>query len=796
MKLNWWRVAALTCGAFVVVCSFADVAAVQETEYRVKPVYPPPLERPELRVVLDSLPQGATGALPTFDGESFHINLSARGEARISEREVRNVINQVLRALAWKRDPKELQSLKRVTLPAASGEFIERETQEGLEKTKRRLSGELGPLSESTEKAVEELANELREEALRSKEIFVYEQRFRDVRLENSGVEGIWIEGRGLVAVTGRVFNWVKIDNQRKLSEKEAVKVARSHVGRTTKVLDRPVPKPELVILPYGKTMRYAWRLDVAAEEGSYRLWLDAARGTVLQLEPLFWFDSGEGLVFDPDPMTGTNVLNFELDGPTGGQYQLLLTGEVNENNDGADGATGDLTIADAGTGTADFNVPPINSTVVQRVSDAGYNSRFQEVNGYAWVYWDALLMEALGSQSLPSFTVTVNYNADNAWGGGGSITLGAGSGTLNGSTSASALYNTAIDATVVTHELGHTLTPEQMAVSGGTLTYAMSEGLSDFWAATIHNTPIVAGWSAQNRGAPVQTGSIPREAEALDVFPEHRSYSTSGHADGQIVNWALWSTRTGLNNLSALGALLIDIHLLDALTTSGVGVLSGTTDKRVHDSYLDLFQQLGTTFGTSSSIHKLLSGFARAGIHLSERDAVIDIDDDYLARGSATGPTFTIWTGRDYQFSGETAVAANVFNTRFEVEAANDAAFAVNLVSSGVLAGVTVSAEGVPVATWTLPTSDWNTLKAGDFLYYRVTTTDDAGGNSRISTSPGDGFIASVTPARAVINESGVCECTCAASASTSGASSVAWIMLVPPIVALVWRLQLRKKR
>ena len=54
-------------------------------------------------------------------------------------------------------------------------------------------------------------------------------------------------------------------------------------------------------------------------------------------------------------------------------------------------------------------------------------------------------------------------------------------------------------------------------------------------------------------------------------------------------------------------------------------------------------------------------------------------------------------------------------------IEVANDEAFTTNLVSSGWLGGVVSAAGGT--AIWTLPTGSWNTLKAGDYLFYRVTT-------------------------------------------------------------------------
>ena len=374
-------------------------------------------------------------------------------------------------------------------------------------------------------------------------------------------------------------------------------------------------------------------------------------------------------------------------------------------------------------------------------------------------------------------------------------MTFGIGQATISNSTSANDLFNSAIDATVVVHEWAHNLSRLQIAVGGGTLNSALDEGHSDFWAATTFSNPVFGAWWGHNSAAPFQNGFAPRAADSLDAFPSHRTLGgTDPHADGQVIDWALWQTRTGLNNLSVLGTLVTNIDLLKSMAAAGVGVLNGSQAKRVHDSFLDVLKQMTVQFGTASDINKLLAGFALAGLFLSERDAVIDINDDYLARGSATGPTFTVWTGRNYEFNADESVSTtNNFNTKFTVEVANDAAFTVNHVSSGVQAGVANSPAGVPTATWTLPTSDWNNLKTGSQLFYKVTTTDNVGGNLRSSLAPGNAFIVSVNVPSATINESGQCECTCSGAAKPLGEARFPWVMLAPLAVAFCWRRRLK---
>ena len=339
------------------------------------------------------------------------------------------------------------------------------------------------------------------------------------------------------------------------------------------------------------------------------------------------------------------------------------------------------------------------------------------------------------------------------------SITYGLGSATRT--CASTGLFNLALDNTVVTHEFGHLLTYSQMKDNTDDLFYPLHEGLADFWSASINFTPTMGAWCAQNRGTVVQDGGVPRQADPLDVFPEHRAFSTDPHADGQILCWALWSAATGMLRAWAAyedywqpGFSEMQINLLSALTTTGTSVQPGYTDKNVYDSFYDLYEQLLTRFMGSPFVNKLIAGFARAGFLLSEKDAVIDINSDYLSRIGNSAPRFVVWTGRDYRFNGEQAYSANVYNSQFQIEVANEPTF-INSVKSPTLGGVTVSAEGVPTATWTLPWSDWISLKGGDFLYYRVRTWSMIQGhktNQRISTSPGNGIVGEVSAPRAII--------------------------------------------
>ncbi len=789
--------------AVTIVPSSVGIAQEEEDLYRVKPVYTPPLVRPALEVNREALPRGSSGSTPEFDGDPVVLRIPVEQQTAPSENNARNLLMLAARYMNWTRSTDELRYIRSSSSSSAEKETIERETRDALEQDRRRLTGRFGELNQTTEEVLREQIEEIHNRANRDTETYLFVQQVRNVPIDGSGIRVRWDAGSEHIILSGQLYNSVTIANTRRLDANGARNAAIRYIQQSSGIRQGTRPAPEIVLLPYGNAFRYAWKMDVEAEEGPYRIWIDAENGNTLQLDPQFFPVGGQGLVFNPNPLTGTVEKTFEVNPASGGNYRLRLNGVLNVLNNGADGvSTTNLTLADDGSGTANFNVAPLNGATVDRTSSAGYNSRFQEVNVYGWVYDHINTFTSLGSQPFAEITATVNHNnpcnfgINNACASGNTLVFGIGGATTSNSTACNQIFNSAIDASVVTHEFGHILNRIQYAANSGTMTGSINEGLADFWAMTMHNTDTFGRFWANNCPAPVQTGFVPRQAEALDFFPDHRAFSTALHADGQIIAWALWNTRQEFLAASALGAFDINVNLLKAMTTAGGGIQTGTTDRRVHDAFFNLLQQLAPLYATSRSIHKVLSGFARAGIYLTPREAVIDIDEDFLNRNSATGPTFTIWTGRHYTFNASGAVNTTnpPFNTRYTIEVANDANFTVNLVSSGVQTNVVTGSGGT--ATWTLPAADWNTLRAQDELYYRITTTNNTGGNVRTSANPGNSFLTNVPPGRAVVNETGECECACGASAAQVQTPGAAFITLVPLLAAAFWRFRLRPGR
>jgi len=297
------------------------------------------------------------------------------------------------------------------------------------------------------------------------------------------------------------------------------------------------------------------------------------------------------------------------------------------------------------------------------------------------------------------------------------------------------------------------------------------------------------------------------------DHFPEHRTLATGGYADGQISAAALWQVRAGMRSkCRPSGTPQYLVRFMRALRTTGwFSTTPSGNDKGIYRALVDLEVKMLNQWATSGSpggppafshngahtSSKVTSGFAKAGIFLIPAqcidgdattsdpircpsgelgaDAVVDINDndtaddpvvdgvthpevDYLEQ-TGGAPTFHVWTGPRYKFSGTSATFPNPSpcNSRFQVEVANNDAFTLNVITSGFITVDTDPTTPAPecYGTWTPTGAQWATVNPGDRIYYRVRTQNAVGGDERVSTQPGQGLY-SVPPPYAIINATG----------------------------------------
>ncbi len=789
----------LFSGAFIVETALGQTQTpppqVPFSYYKLKEVNLPEEKRPPVKYTPEQLQlKSVGGELPTYDGEQFHLTLT--GQSVESADAARRLVAQFLQSL---QSPLKLDDQIRLSVDKKTGkpdaQFLEQQVRAGRDATTKNLTGKFNPVGPGSTQMLDELEADLKKQAQGNVSIYRFDEYFNGVLIDNTAIAVSNQTGRNLSSLLGRFFNVVAPTNNRKLSPAQAVPIAVREIKATNKY-DKVTGDAEhatLVLVPYGEGFKYAWRTMITAD-GPYEVWIDAENGAVLQLLARFYYaDNAKGLAFSPDPNAPTNEMSFEVDAPSGGKYTLKKTGVVVLTNNGTDGTSGIVQVNDDGSGTANFDVAPINGTTVEHTNQAGYNGLFQQVNVFAHIFNERRYYMLLGSQDFGQVNVTFNITGDNSFCCPpqyytGTATTGPGATTCTGPCNWDLkCYNAGIDGTIIAHEFGHQLNGNQYAVGGGTDPSNVNEGMADFWALTTFNTDTFAKWWVHDCAAATQSGMAPRRAEVLDIFGHRNSLpcaSNEGHSAGQIIAWANWSARQGMNEVTGWGTLNINMALIKAMTTAGIGLANLGTDKGVHDSYLDLLKQTAPQFSGSRLIHKLLAGYARAGIFLAVKDAVLDISDNYLDKNAATGPTFTIWTGRDYAFNGTNVdTSSQPFNTQFEVEVANDEAFSTNLKSSGWLGGVVAGDGGK--ATWALPVADWKKLRKGTDLYYRLKTKDSAGANLRQSWKPGNGFLVGVPVGRAAINGTGTQDCSCSAAAGTLN-NAMALVPLLP--VGALW--------
>ena len=357
----------------------------------------------------------------------------------------------------------------------------------------------------------------------------------------------------------------------------------------------------------------------------------------------------------------------------------------------------------------------------------------------------------------------------------------------------------------------------------------------ADAWSQVLEDTNCVGGWLGKNRGGtnfshdckyqgsgppPVnhqphdEGGDFPRLSEVgmtfdpndpQDHFPEHRKAGQRDeYSDMQIAAAALWAVREGLKKREpAAGAILYLVRFVQTLATTGwlgqPALSAPYSDREIYRYLVEIEVKLASRWWAGSlnpgesTVNKVVSGFARAGIFMirwacldgnmttpagspceSGADAVIDVEPgkDYLAR-SGSPPTFHIWTGPLYKFkvNGGAKPVSNaspsLCNTAFEVEIANDINFTpanrrTSTPASGPSIGVwktvsNTSSSGCHT-TWQPDASDWNLLKgtSGEtYVYYRLSTQKSGGGNIRISTRPANGLFGDFDPPYVVVSGS-----------------------------------------
>ncbi|MFB9241371.1 hypothetical protein IV454_07770 [Massilia antarctica] len=520
--------------------------------------------------------------------------------------------------------------------------------------------------------------------------IYPFMQVDGDVPIEHTLLLASRWEGQGVTSVRGSLIHRYSIANLRPQSADGADLRAYAALSKVRGIdsVDgkRVLDGPSLVLLPYGNdsaggvSLRYAWRMVVEAisfgRPVPFRVWSDAATGTILKMRPLVSDVTATGNVWRRDPGTGaTQVRSFTVDPAVGGQYTLKLAGvvsRVDHQGDGFDAEDVSIssTLGGSSATLANFNQAPINNGA-SAVCASGANPRFQQVNyfGVFHVNWKQSLAHGIYT---PFPTSPWNPRIEsasagcNAW---SSMNFGACQGYFDaacpnysdGTTSTTNFMNFAHDNTVVGHELAHNavqrFTDARPANWCGMAPCAIPVGMSkmhdlaDAWADHFDNTNCTAGWAAKNLGGVnasnncqgsrghSEGGSLPRLHEVTtpfnpaipgDHFPEHRDLSSIDYADMQIGSAILWQVREGMRSkCRPSGHPQYFVRFTRALKNAGFAGSPGDGDRGIynvlHDLELEMVEQWATSglpggppafaHNGNHTTNKVLAGFAKGGI-------------------------------------------------------------------------------------------------------------------------------------------------------------------------------------
>ncbi|CUI06296.1 hypothetical protein BN2497_7369 [Janthinobacterium sp. CG23_2] len=520
--------------------------------------------------------------------------------------------------------------------------------------------------------------------------IYPFMQVDGDVPIEHTLLLASRWEGQSVTSVRGSLIHRYSIANLRPQSADGADLRAYAALSKVRGIdsVDgkRVLDGPSLVLLPYGNdsagavSLRYAWRMVVDAisfgRPVPFRVWSDAATGTILKMRPLVSDVTATGNVWRRDPGTGaTQVRSFTVDPAVGGQYTLKLAGvvsRVDHQGDGFDAEDVSIssTLGGSSATLANFNQAPINNGA-SAICASGANPRFQQVNyfGVFHVNWKQSLAHGIYT---PFPTSPWNPRIEsasagcNAW---SSMNFGACQGYFDaacpnysdGTTSPTNFMNFAHDNTVVGHELAHNavqrFTDARPANWCGMAPCAIPVGMSkmhdlaDAWADHVDNTNCTAGWAAKNLGGVnasnncqgsrghSEGGSLPRLHEVTtpfnpaipgDHFPEHRDLSSIDYADMQIGSAILWQVREGMRSkCRPSGHPQYFVRFTRALKNAGFAGSPGDGDRGIynvlHDLELEMVEQWATSglpggppafaHNGNHTTNKVLAGFAKGGI-------------------------------------------------------------------------------------------------------------------------------------------------------------------------------------
>ena len=388
-------------------------------------------------------------------------------------------------------------------------------------------------------------------------------------------ISGAWL--RIDISPDGRVFNVLndlipdelasKAANVKKVGARAADARARGAIKAKT----RRVIGHELVHRAVNGRPRLSWKVIVRTTGpiGSWKLYIDARNGRVLERLDLAKKAVGKGRVFDPNPISSLNDSTLT---PASAIPAAAYSDVDLEGLDGTGFLDGEFVSTRP---TANRTNSATNRFVFSRDDRA-----FREVMAYFHIDHVRRHLGDLGFNDVLNRAVEVKIDAmkdDLSQYDPPTKSILFGSGGVPD----------AEDAEIIVHEYGHAIQDDQVPGFGeGGEARAMGEGFGDFLSASFFADqkaaamrPMIGTWDAA--GYP-QARPCLRRVDGTKKYP--RDIDNDIYDDGEIWSACLWSLRLQLGRLSAERLVIAHHHLLarDSTFKDAANALL-TTDKQLN---------------------------------------------------------------------------------------------------------------------------------------------------------------------------------------------------------------------
>ena len=346
-----------------------------------------------------------------------------------------------------------------------------------------------------------------------------------------------------------------KASDERKMTPKQAAAAAVAAVGQPT--LRAAVEDPTEVYFPSDSGLKLAYQVLIPAKNPAHdwRVLVDAYSGQVLEQKDLLFQISGQGFVFDPNPVVTSHNNTLRDPTATSGTCGFAGTPIATIDAQRVTRTLNDITLASGVhklegpfVKMRDFGPPNIAPPTEVNPNNFKYSSadnRFDDVNVYYHVDTTQRFIQSLGITTAHNKVIECDAHD----GAGGGAFFSPIDGGLHFGDSGPCLPNRASDGDVMLHEYGHAIQNNQVPGWGATNpvthraeTRAMGEGFGD----------ILACVAFAERGGGFQReffedwvfGSTPikalRRVDGTKVYPT--DWHNEEHDDGEIWSAALWN--------------------------------------------------------------------------------------------------------------------------------------------------------------------------------------------------------------------------------------------------------------